>query len=153
MADWADEKALELHREYFSARICEGGCRFTALVAAALRGAYEAGRASRRPRTYNTHKPQELVGERDGWTCHYCGCLLVPSEYHHVELTPRKQLLEHGSPFEVEIKDRLKRGALYATIDHVVPHSKGGSDEPDNLVLSCSYCNSNKSARSTEKAL
>jgi hypothetical protein len=27
------------------------------------------------------------------------------------------------------------------TIDHLVPQSLGGSDEPDNLALACSRCN------------
>lgn len=27
------------------------------------------------------------------------------------------------------------------TIDHLVPQSLGGSDEPDNLALACTRCN------------
>lgn len=33
-----------------------------------------------------------------------------------------------------------------ATIDHVVPTSAGGGDEPANLVLACRRCNLRKSA-------
>lgn len=32
-------------------------------------------------------------------------------------------------------------------IDHVVPASQGGSDEPDNLALACPSCNLHKSDR------
>jgi len=35
------------------------------------------------------------------------------------------------------------------TVDHVVPISKGGTDEPDNLVASCKRCNFRKGNRST----
>lgn len=35
------------------------------------------------------------------------------------------------------------------TIDHVVPLSKGGKDEPDNLALACFHCNRKKSDRRT----
>ncbi len=31
-----------------------------------------------------------------------------------------------------------------STVDHVVPKSKGGSDDLDNLVLCCKSCNSKK---------
>ena len=31
------------------------------------------------------------------------------------------------------------------TVDHVQPISKGGTDEPDNLVAACGKCNSKKS--------
>jgi len=31
-----------------------------------------------------------------------------------------------------------------ACLDHVVPRSKGGSDDPDNLVVACKRCNTQK---------
>lgn len=33
------------------------------------------------------------------------------------------------------------------TIDHIVPLSRGGTDEPDNLALSCFHCNRKKGDR------
>lgn len=33
-----------------------------------------------------------------------------------------------------------------ATGDHITPHSKGGSDDLDNLVVACFSCNSQKGA-------
>ena len=35
------------------------------------------------------------------------------------------------------------------TIDHIVPLSKGGSDEPDNLALACFHCNRRKADKLT----
>lgn len=38
------------------------------------------------------------------------------------------------------------------TKDHVVPKSRGGSDDPSNLVWACRSCNSRKGARTPEEA-
>ena len=32
----------------------------------------------------------------------------------------------------------------HRSYDHVIPHSHGGTDTPDNLVLTCISCNSQK---------
>lgn len=34
-----------------------------------------------------------------------------------------------------------------STVDHVVPLSKGGSNDPENLVLACNPCNSRKGSK------
>lgn len=36
-------------------------------------------------------------------------------------------------------------------IDHVLPRSKGGTDEPDNLVACCPACNSQKGSKTIEE--
>lgn len=38
------------------------------------------------------------------------------------------------------------------TIDHIIPKSRGGSNHWDNLVTSCSRCNSNKDNMTPEEA-
>jgi hypothetical protein len=38
------------------------------------------------------------------------------------------------------------------TLDHLVPVSKGGTNEPENLVTTCLICNSLKSGRTYEEA-
>jgi 5-methylcytosine-specific restriction endonuclease McrA len=40
-----------------------------------------------------------------------------------------------------------------ATIDHIVPRAKGGSDHLDNLALCCEFCNRAKLDRSVEEFL
>lgn len=38
------------------------------------------------------------------------------------------------------------------SVDHVIPHSRGGSDNDDNLVASCRSCNSRKKDRTPREA-
>jgi 5-methylcytosine-specific restriction endonuclease McrA len=70
-------------------------------------------------------------------------------------------------PFHKMIRARPSRIAIYQrdgnrcqycgatrrlTIDHVVPRSKGGSDDWDNLVVACSSCNTKKGDKLLEQS-
>lgn len=66
--------------------------------------------------SYRRTKRQMLI-ERDGSKCHWCS----------------RQL---------QTKEPTKHD--YATLDHIVPHSLGGSLALDNLVLACVPCNSER---------
>lgn len=65
-----------------------------------------------------------LVKERDGHACRYC---LLP----------------------VDWADR--RGPLGGTYDHVIPLSKGGLNELENIVVCCRGCNAKKGAKAPEE--
>jgi 5-methylcytosine-specific restriction endonuclease McrA len=67
---------------------------------------------------------REVVTERDGEFCHYCG---IP--------------LPQDTPVRPPYRDiREARGVL----DHKVPRWAGGSDDVSNLVLACRICDSCK---------
>lgn len=63
------------------------------------------------------------IYERDGWICGFCSESVDPT-------------IKNPKPWA-------------ATLDHIIPRSKGGSDDADNLRLAHRYCNnvrSNKDA-------
>lgn len=80
--------------------------------------------------------------ERDEWKCRYCGSPLLFSEdfskfagivgAEHLPLGATN-LTKHGSYF-----------LHVATLDHVVPRSCGGTNDPANLVSACHACNFGK---------
>ena len=78
---------------------------------------------------------------RDGYHCRFCGIPVIRPEVRKlaVKLYPtavtwgRTNALQHAG-FQ----------ALWAQYDHVVPHSCGGTNELDNLVVTCSGCNFGK---------
>lgn len=66
------------------------------------------------------------VGRRDGWSCHWCGIIMV------------ERMERTGPPARTD-----------PTLDHVVPLSHGGADTDENLVLACYTCNSRRSHAAT----
>lgn len=65
---------------------------------------------------------RDALRERDGCHCAYCGVALV--------------------------EDDPMRGE---SLDHLVPRSRGGSDDLENLALSCRSCNSQKGTRTAHE--
>ncbi|UQN30506.1 HNH endonuclease [Brachybacterium kimchii] len=65
------------------------------------------------------------VHERDHWTCAYCG---------------------RG------VSKRPRCDELLATVDHILPSSRGGESSWLNLVSSCKGCNNRKADRTPEEA-
>jgi hypothetical protein len=68
--------------------------------------------------------PRQLrlfVYERDAWTCQLC-----------------------GEPVDPEARGRSSRGA---SLDHVIPYSRGGNDVVENLRLAHHGCNTSRSNR------
>ena len=67
------------------------------------------------------------IFERDGWRCHLCG---------------------------TKVSRSAKRtDPLGATIDHLVPLSLGGSDEPANVATAHYRCNQEKRAKAMNEQL
>ncbi|MGP5121968.1 HNH endonuclease [Glutamicibacter ardleyensis] len=46
-------------------------------------------------------------------------------------------------------KNRRARNG--AQVDHVIPHARGGSDHPSNLIVCCAACNASKGERAAPK--
>ncbi len=71
------------------------------------------------------HSVRELVWQRDGWRCRYCGTTVVAPEKPKGDRHPRFL-------------------ANSATLDHIVPSSAGGRRSMDNCVTACWSCNHDK---------
>jgi HNH endonuclease len=79
--------------------------------------------------------------KRDGYHCRFCGIPVVRAQVRKraIELYPlavtwgRTNISQHAG-FQ----------ALWAQYDHVVPHSCGGTNDLENLVVTCAACNFGK---------
>ena len=81
---------------------------------------------------------KRMLHIRDGYHCRFCGTPIVRRQVRNrlVSLYPKVVL---WGP-----RDADKHSAVFvmeAQYDHIVPHSKGGRNELENLVLTCLPCN------------
>jgi HNH endonuclease len=84
---------------------------------------------------------QADICRRDGYRCRFCGCRVVLKEARDA----MRRLLPDALPWGAADKD--KHAAFYAltaTIDHLVPHARGGDNSPENLLTTCQPCNFGK---------
>lgn len=78
---------------------------------------------------------------RDGFHCRYCGIPVVRPE---VRKLARQLFPEAVSWGRANSSQHAGFQTLWAQYDHVLPHSCGGTNELENLVVSCAACNYGK---------
>jgi hypothetical protein len=104
-------------------------------------------------KSYHKVKMQDKIAARDGWRCNYCGETLVHSTtwnyvWDRVVEGDEDGILKYGSNEERRALQHLKeRTGVGAQLDHKTPVASGGTNEIENLVLSCPRCNNKKSNR------
>jgi 5-methylcytosine-specific restriction endonuclease McrA len=81
----------------------------------------------------------QKLADRDGMICHYCGKRI------HFAKDVRKEIRARG--VDIDRYGYKLIDMLAATVDHVIPRSKGGTDDLSNLVLACNECNRTKGAK------
>ena len=78
------------------------------------------------------------IFERDRWRCRFCGVPVVAKK--------AIRLMNQRFPEAVRWRNSSKHDmhaglrALCSSLDHLLPHSRGGTNEPDNLVSACGPC-------------
>ncbi|PLX35495.1 MAG: HNH endonuclease [Hyphomicrobiales bacterium] len=85
-----------------------------------------------------TEAEKSHLHERDGYHCRFCGMPVIRKEirvalkklYPNALLWGRRNIEQHAA-FQ----------AMWLQYDHLLPHSRGGSNELDNIVITCAPCN------------
>ena len=80
---------------------------------------------------------ERAIYARDGWRCRYCGVRII----ERAARTRLHRLIPEVARWGTRNADKHSAlAALSASLDHVVPHSRGGSNEESNLVTACNAC-------------
>lgn len=77
------------------------------------------------------------VYNRDGWRCRYCGSRVISKEARDVF---RKYFPVEARKGKTNEDNHFGLATLSASLDHIVPYKRGGSNEMDNLVTACGPC-------------
>lgn len=76
--------------------------------------------------------------ERDGYNCVFCGTPVIRSEIRNFI----KQIYPKALKWERKNIDQHSAfQAMWLQYDHLLPHSRGGNNDLNNLVITCAPCN------------
>lgn len=78
---------------------------------------------------------------RDGYHCRYCGIPVIRPEVRKKVCQLYPEQVTWGS---TNASQHAGFQTLWAQYDHVLPHVYGGTNDLDNLVVSCAACNFGK---------
>ena len=78
---------------------------------------------------------------RDGHNCRYCGLPVISEAVRNKARTLYPDVVRWGRK---SIDQHAAFQALWLQFDHIVPHSRGGDNSVENIVVSCAACNFGK---------
>jgi hypothetical protein len=81
---------------------------------------------------------QLRLHERDGYHCRFCGIPVIRKDIRQRFRKLYPQLNIWG-PKNVDQHAAFQ--AMWAQYDHVVPHADGGTNNVENIVVTCAPCN------------
>lgn len=85
-----------------------------------------------------TSEEKARIHARDGYHCRFCGIPVIRPEIR------RKIAAEYPDAIPWGVTNGTQHAgfqALWAQYDHILPHARGGNNDLDNIILTCSACN------------
>lgn len=81
---------------------------------------------------------ERSIFERDGWRCRFCGIRIVSRDAIRVLDAQFPTVVRWQQRRNIDKHAGLR--AICSSLDHILPHSRGGSNDPKNLVAACGPC-------------
>jgi 5-methylcytosine-specific restriction endonuclease McrA len=103
----------------------------------------------RDPRRMPAGHAEYAIYERDSWHCRFCGSRVIDRKARNVFA---KQFGIESRWTSKEFQRHATLHAMAASLDHVVPHARGGTNETDNLITACYCCQFGRGNLTLEEA-
>ncbi len=88
----------------------------------------------------NAQQKKALL-DRDGFHCRFCGIPVIRTEIRKYIHNIYPESVPWG---KTNKSQHAAFQCMWLQYDHVVPHSRGGSNDLDNIVITCAACNFGK---------
>lgn len=85
----------------------------------------------------NKKQERELI-DRDGRHCQFCGIPLIHAEIRKAMRKDYSAELPWGNANHTQ---HAAFQRMWMQFEHILPHSRGGPTDLDNLIITCSACN------------
>ncbi|MCE1194805.1 MAG: HNH endonuclease [Acidovorax sp.] len=80
---------------------------------------------------------EHAIYARDGWRCRYCGTRVIDRSMRALLHRCLPDVARWGAR---NADKHTALAALSASLDHILPHSRGGTNDEPNLVTACNAC-------------
>ncbi len=88
-----------------------------------------------------TKSEKEELLKRDGFHCRFCGIPVIRSETRKLIHSLYPEAVPWG---RTNASQHAAFQCMWVQYDHVIPHSSGGTNDLENLVITCTACNFGK---------
>ena len=85
-----------------------------------------------------SQREKQLLVRRDGYHCRFCGIPLIRAEVRKALKKKYPEALRWEGTIATQ---HSAFEAMWLQYDHILPHARGGSNDLDNLVITCAACN------------
>ncbi len=90
---------------------------------------------------------KNAVIARDGYMCVFCGIPVIPKKVRERVRKIYPDVVQWERP---NASQHAAFQAMWLQFDHVVPHSHGGDNAEDNIVITCAPCNYGRMSKTLE---
>lgn len=95
-----------------------------------------------------TARVERAIFARDGYRCRFCGIRVISRKAIRTLVKLYPEVARWGRS---NIEKHYALSALSISLDHVLPHSRGGTNEEANLVSACTLCQFGRNAWTLEE--
>lgn len=85
-----------------------------------------------------TRDGEATIIARDGYHCRFCGIPVIHRRVRDRAVRLYPEVVQWGS---TNVSQHAAFQALWLQFDHILPHSRGGDNRLENVVITCAPCN------------